>query len=62
MRGLLRSLIVGIVVFAIALAIWRIFGGDVGGFLEAIWAFLWTIILGVSNVLIEIFKVFGFGG
>lgn len=62
MKGLLRSLIVGIIVFALVLAVYRLFGGDIGSFLENIWAFLWTIILGASNVFIEIFKIFGFGG
>jgi hypothetical protein len=62
MRGLFRSVISGILIFAVVLAAWKLFGGDVGGFFAAIWSFLYAIIDGVANVFIEIFRLFGFGG
>jgi len=62
MKGFLRSAIVAIVFFAAILAIWKLFGGDVGGFFETVWGFVYMLIEGISNVFIEIFKIFGFSG
>jgi hypothetical protein len=62
MRGFVRSAITWILVFGVVLAIWKLFGGDVGGFFEAVWGFVYLIIEGASNIFIEIFKIFGFTG
>jgi hypothetical protein len=62
MKGLLRSLVFGILVFAAVLAVWKLFGGDVGGFFAAAWTIIYSIIDGISDVFVKIFKLFGFGG
>jgi len=62
MKGLLRSAVFGIIVCAAILAVWKLFGGDVGGFFAAAWGLVYSIINAVSNVFLEIFKIFGFGG
>jgi len=58
MKGILRTLVTGILIFAAALAVWKLFGGDVGGFFEGAWAFLYTIIDAVSNVMVDAWNVF----
>lgn len=62
MKGFLRSGITLILVFGIILAVWKLFGGDVGGFFIAVWGVVYMMIEGVSNIFIEIFKIFGFTG
>lgn len=58
MRGFLRSAIIGLLIFAAVLAIWKVFGGDVGGFFAAIWNAIYIITDGISNVFIQIWEVF----
>lgn len=62
MRGFLRTTLFVIVVFAVVLAIYRLFGGDLPGLLSNIWAFLYTIIQGLADIFMQIFQIFGFGG
>jgi hypothetical protein len=62
MKGFLRSTIVAIVVFALILAVYRLFGGDLPGLLANIWAFLYSIIDGVANIWTQILGIFGLGG
>lgn len=61
MRGFLRSAIVIIVVFALVLAIYRMFGGDLGGLLANIWTFIYTIIDGMAGVWAQVLGLFGLG-
>lgn len=58
MKGFIRTLITGVIVFAVVLAIWKMFGGDVGGFFAAVWSFLYAVIDGISNVFVQIFGIF----
>jgi hypothetical protein len=58
MKGFIRTLFTGVIVFAVVLAIWKMFGGDVGGFFAAVWSFLYSVIDGISNVFVQIFGIF----
>lgn len=62
MKGFLRSAIVMVIVFALILAIYRMFGGDLGGLLANIWAFLYTLVDGMASIWSQILGLFGFGG
>lgn len=61
MKSWLKSLITGIVILAVLLTVWRLFGGDVGGFFVAVWGFVYTIIEGLSTIFMQIGKMFGLG-
>lgn len=60
MRGLLRTFLFGILIFAVVLAAWKLFGGDIPGFFNALWGFIYTVVDALSNVLIQAWHaVFG---
>lgn len=61
MRGLVRSVVVFVLICALILAVYRVFGGDLGALAAGIWAFLYAAINAVANVFIEIGAVFGIG-
>lgn len=61
MRNLLRTVITAVLVLGIALAIWRMNGGDIGGFLDGIGSLLYQAIDAVGTFFENVFGAF-FGG
>jgi hypothetical protein len=60
MFGWLRNLGVTLIVLAVALAIYKMYGGDLTGFLTLIYDVLWGIVDAVSNVMVKAWTaVFG---
>lgn len=58
MRGLIRSIVMLILVVAVGLALWKMTGGDIGGFFDVIGNILYTIIDSISNFFANLFKMF----
>jgi hypothetical protein len=58
MRNLLRSTVTAILVLGIALAIWKMTGGDVGGFFDGLGSLLFTIISSVATFFGNLFGMF----
>lgn len=58
MRGLVRSLLIAVLVIGVTLGLWKVSGGDVGGFFDAVGAVLYTIIDSVSNFFANLFAAF----
>lgn len=56
-----RSLLIFILVCAVILAVYRVFGGDLGALAAGIWGFLYSAIDAVAKVLVEVGRVFGIG-
>lgn len=59
MKGLLRSLGIVILIAAIGLALWKVSGGDIGSFFDAVGSIIYTILDSVSNFFINVIKMFG---
>jgi cytochrome b subunit of formate dehydrogenase len=53
MTGWLRNIIVTILLAAVGLAIWKIYGGNVGSFFQTVWDIFYGIVNGVSNVIVS---------
>lgn len=58
MRGLVRSLVTAILILGIGLAIWKMTGGDIGGFFDVIGNVLYTVIDSVANFFANLFSMF----
>jgi len=53
MAAWLRNTILTIVFISIGLAIWKIYGGDLGSFFTMIYDVFYTIVDAVSNVIVN---------
>lgn len=62
MRSFLKTTIIIILVAGLCLAIYTIFGGDIGAFLQNVWNFIWMLITAVSGLFATILKTLGIGG
>lgn len=58
MRGLIRTIVTLILVVAVGLALWKLTGGDIGGFFDVIGNVLYTIVDSVSNFFVNLFRMF----
>lgn len=58
MRGLLRTVVVAILIAGAALALWKISGGDIGGFFDAVGSIIYTVLDSVSNFFANVFEMF----
>lgn len=58
MRGLLRSVVIAILVVGAVLAVWKLSGGDIGGFFDAVGNIVYTILDSVSNFFANVFEMF----
>lgn len=61
MKGLFRSVVMGIIFAGAVLAIWKIFGGDPGTFISTIGGFLWLAVEGVANFFVQVLQAVGVG-
>lgn len=61
MKSFLKTLLIVVIVAGLALAIYTIFGGDVGAFLQNCWAFIWMCIKAVAGLFETIFHTLGWG-
>jgi len=55
MKGLFRSAVMAIIFAGAVLAIWKIFGGNPGTFINTIGGFLWLAVEGISNFFVQVF-------
>lgn len=62
MRNLLRTVVMAILVLGIGLAIWRMTGGDIGGFFDMIGTLLFQAIGAVANFFNSLFGMFAGSG
>lgn len=54
MVGWIRNIVVTILVAAIALAVWKFFGGDMASFFTTVWTIFFGLVEGLSNVFTQI--------
>lgn len=60
MSAWIRNTVMSIVIVSIALAAWKLFGGNFDSFFTTVWGVFYAIVNAVSNVLVEAFTtVFG---
>ena len=58
MRGFVRNLVITVLVLGIALGLWRLIGGDVGGFFNTVGTVIYTVIEAVGNFFFHLFQMF----
>lgn len=61
MKGFGRSVIIFVIVAALVVAVYRLFGGDLGALANGIWGVLYAAITAVADVFVKAFAVFGIG-
>ncbi len=58
MRGFLRTIVMVLLIGGIALGLWKLSGGDIGGFVDTIGNVFYTIFESLGNFFANFFGMF----
>lgn len=61
MAAWLRNLVFTLIAISVGLAIWKVYGGNLGGFFDMIYGFFYTIVDAASNVIVQAWKAINGG-